>query len=760
MKAYVQVILADAPRVIDKDWTYRIPEEMREDLEVGCQVLVPFGRQKKPVQAYVSKILDRLPSSIPHETVKNLAGFLSDRPLVTEEQILLAREMRRRYYGSAGDALKAMVPPTVLAVQAKKVLAARLTDPDQALEALESGELRSLKQVRVIELLLEHESASCSEIRQAAGLSQSVIQALAKKGLVDLFRKEEERAMPEEATAGPPDLPPELTPAQEQAVEAIRQALEEARPGQLTERLLFGITGSGKTEVYLRAAESVLARGRQVLILVPEIALTPQMTRRLTSRFGDRVAILHSRMTPAGRYASWQKVLAQKIPIVVGARSAIFAPLDNLGLIVIDEEQESSYKAEMKPRYYALDIGRMRAMMKGAVLVLGSATPQVQSYHRALSGSAQLLTLPGRIGEGGLAEVETVDMRREYSTGNLSLFSRRFQDLMEEVLARGDQAMILMNRRGFSRTLVCQTCGWQMTCPSCDIALTGHLNPYGEDRIPRRMVCHLCDRILSRPDFCPDCGHEALHAAGAGTQQVEEALQGRFPGAKVLRMDQDTTRGRFSHRQILDDFEAGRADILVGTQMIAKGHDFHNVTLSAILSADQLLATGDFRAQEQAFQLMTQAAGRSGRGLKKGRVIIQTFQPDHFVIEAAARQDYEAFYKEEIIFRERMGYLPYGHLALAEFRGYDPLETEEAARAFHRLLLSVLRHHPDLFCRTSLSDPAPSPVARVRNRYRFRIIGRDPSVETLTRLFFFAGDEMKKKDRVSLVIDIDPWSGL
>lgn len=760
MTRYAKVVLADLPRAIDQAWTYEVPEAMVAELAPGSLVQVPFGRSKTPIKGFVIQVEDRPPSGVAPDAIKAIDSLLSPQPLVTEEQLKLAAEMRRRYYGSMGDALKAMVPPAVQAVKGRSVMAARLADRDQALELLDSDDLKSMKQVRVIELLLEHESASCVEIRQAAGLSQSVIQTLAKRGIVDLFRQKVDRPLPPEVEGVAADQPPRLTSDQEAAVQAIRQAADQASEGSLTELLLFGITGSGKTEVYLHAAESVLAQGRQVLILVPEIALTPQMTRRLTSRFGDQVAILHSRLTPADRYASWQRVLAQEIPIVVGARSAVFAPLKHLGLIVVDEEQESSYKAEMKPRYYAPDLARMRAIFNGAVLVLGSATPQVSTFQRALEGPASLLRLPGRIGEQGLAQVEIVDMRREYARGNLSLLSRRFQDLMEETLDRGQQAMILLNRRGFSRTVICRACGWQMRCASCDMALTCHVNPYAPDKLPGRMVCHLCDKLYPVPHFCPDCGSQEIAPMGAGTQQIEEALTQRFPTARVLRMDQDTTRGRFSHRQILDAFEAGQADVLVGTQMIAKGHDFPNVTLSAILSADQLLGTGEYRAQEQAFQLMTQTAGRAGRGLEKGRVVIQTVQPDHFAIAAAARQDYEAFYREEILFRKRMGYLPYGHMALAEFRAYDPLEAEDFALAFYRLLIAVMDRYPSLFSQTQVSEPAPSPIARVRNRYRFRILARDPSAQLLTQLFFYAADRVKRKNQESLVVDIDPWSTL
>ncbi len=756
---YCSVVLAEVPRAIDRGWTYRVPEQL-SGLGVGSSVLVPFGSGGRKARAFVVEMLEKAPSDVSLESIKAIDSLLKPEPVVTKEQITIAREMRRRYYCAMGDALDTMVPPTVLKVKDRSVLAARLMDPEAAIEQLDAGDFRSMKQVRVVELLLEHESASCVEIRQAAGITQAVIRTLAKRGVVELFQKQVSRTLPTDTDALPLDSAPVLTQDQQKAVRAIEIAFDEAGDASLKELLLFGITGSGKTEVYLHAAEHVLDKGRQVLILVPEIALTPQMTRRLSARFGDRVAILHSRLTPSERYESWGRVLAQEVPIVVGARSAIFAPLQNIGLIVVDEEQESSYKAESKPRYYAPDIARMRAMLNKAVLVMGSATPQVSTFWRAQEGPATLLSLPGRISKQGLAQVDIVDMRREYASGNLGLFSRRFDDLLEATLNRGEQTMILLNRRGFSRTVVCRACGWQMRCASCDIALTTHLNPYAPDKMPERAVCHLCDRIRRVPRVCPECGAEEVAALGAGTQQVEEELNQRFPNATILRMDQDTTRGRFSHRELLDAFEAKKADILVGTQMIAKGHDFHNVTLSVILSADQLLGTGEFRGVEQAFALMTQAAGRAGRGLLKGRVIIQTLQPDHYVIQAAARQDYRAFYDEEIIFRKRMDYLPFGHIGIVEFRGFDARETEDAALSYYRLARQLMGQRPAHFQHTELTEPAPSPIARIRNRYRFRLIARDPSAELLTRLLFYAADRMEKKKDLSFFVDIDPWSTL
>ena len=404
MSRYCQVILADSARHFDREWTYRIPEAFETVVDIGSLVLVPFGTRKAPLRAFVVRFIESLPESYDEENIRAIDRLVTTQPVVTGEQIALAYEMKRRYYCTIGDAINTMVPPTVLSVGDREVKAARLVDTDVASDLLDSGELRSMKQVRVIELLLEHEAAPCTEIRQAADVSQGILNTLAKNGIIEFFQRVVSRELPPEIEEVEVGEAHRATKDQQEAIDRIDEASQSISEGELCEFLLFGVTGSGKTEIYLQVAERVLARGQQVLILVPEIALTPQMTRRLVSRFGERVAILHSRLTPAGRYATWQRVLAQEIPIVVGARSAIFAPLKNLGLIVVDEEQESSYKAENKPRYYAPDIARLRAMMNGAVLVLGSATPQIATFWRANNGLSTLLRLPDRISDYGMAE--------------------------------------------------------------------------------------------------------------------------------------------------------------------------------------------------------------------------------------------------------------------------------------------------------------------------------------------------------------------
>ncbi len=760
MSRYGIVYLSRANRSFDRAWIYRIPPALQDTALPGSIVAVPFGTRKQPVNAYLTELTDTLPSHVKESDIKPISSIVSSRPQVTEEQIILAFELKRRCYCTIGEALNTMIPPDISAVGDREEQAARLTDPDEATDLLETGRLRSMKQIRVIELLLEHESASLAEIRQATGASQSVLRTLRQRGVLTFFKQTTARELDawseDELTSKIPTLKPE----QQTALDTIVDAGENAKKGELSEFLLFGVTGSGKTEVYLRAAEQVLSLGKTVLILVPEIALTPQMMHRLVSRFGHQAAILHSRLTPTARYETWQRILEGSVPIVVGARSAVFAPLRNLGLIVVDEEQESSYKSETMLRYYACDVARMRAILNGAVLVMGSATPQISTFWRTETGKSRLLRLPNRITRQGLPDVEIVDMRREYAKGNVTLFSEPLRIALQETLERREQAILLLNRRGYSRTIICPVCGWQMRCPRCDVALATHRHPFRPDRLPQKMVCHLCDLLTQVPEKCPACGHDELMAAGAGTQQVEDAVSALLPEARLLRMDQDSTRGRFSHREILETFERREADILVGTQMIAKGHDFPNVTLSAVLSADQLLATGEFRSSEQAFQLMTQAAGRSGRGLKKGRVFIQTMQPDHFVVRTAANQDYETFYREEIVFRKRMGYLPFCHIAEAMFKSFDESAAEKMAQIFYNRVVAIIRRYGGTFAATEVTEPAPAPIAKIRHRYRFRVIVSDPSLESLSRLVFHAGDHIKRLDDVSFTIDIDSWSSL
>ena len=761
MSLFVNVHLANANRNFDSAWTYKIPRNLEDKITVGAVVQVPFASRSKVQRAYVTEILHELPARLTPDKVKSVIALLTKEAVVTAEQIILAREMKRRYFCTIAEALDTMSPPYVLSSGSKSTLAAKLVDRVQAMDLLDGDELRSNNHVRVIEFLLEYECAPLSEIRQAVGVSQAILKTMEKNDILEFFRTRVEREDESEIPEFEFEEAKTPTPEQKNAIEQIVAASENnSDANELKEFMLYGVTGSGKTEVYLQAAQKVLSHGKEILILVPEISLTPLMTRRLRSRFGENLAILHSRLSPADRYQAWKKIITKEVQIVVGARSAVFAPLENIGLIVVDEEQEGTYKAETKPRYHALEIARMRALLQNAVLVLGSATPSVSSFYRAKSGKSELLTLPKRIGSHGVAKVEIVDMRRQMMRGRKGLLSDILEHELRDTLAKKQQAMLLLNRRGFSRSIICYKCGWQMRCNHCDVALTAHKRSWSSREENLRMVCHYCDRLRPLPQKCPVCASENIGGAGVGTQQAEKMLQEDFPEARILRMDQDTTRSRTSHADILSAFFRQEADILLGTQMIAKGHDFHNVTLSAVLSADQMLGTGDYRDAELAFQLMAQMAGRSGRGQEAGKVYFQTLQPEHFVIRTAAAQDYKTFYCEEISFRERMQYPPFGHLGVFFIRAFSAEAAAEGAQMLRAKAAALMEEYGGTFKNTELSAAAPAPITKMRDRFRFRIIARDPSVEVLTRLLQITVDNTKLPEQVFASVDIDPWSML
>ncbi len=760
---YATVWLEEATRQYDKDWTYEVPENLQAVLEPGSLVEVPFGAKAKPVRGVVSATMAEFePDS--DFIVRAISRLLLPRPQVTGELLKLAAEMRRRYFCSRGRAIKTMVPSTVTDVGDLTGKGAYLTNPVLAEEMLSTGEFNSINHVRVVEFLLVNEKATLNEIRQAAGVSNSVLQTLKKNKVLTYCTVQIERNAPRETEDAVPDVSvPKPTIDQKKALDALYKAFQEKKKGQLSEFLLEGITGSGKTEVYLQTASRVLASGRDVLILVPEIALTPLMVSRVTQRFGDDVAIIHSRMTAMQRYETWQSILKGKAHIVVGARSAVFAPLRNLGLIVVDEEQESSYKSEMSPRYHARDIARMRAMLSGAILVLGSATPSVETRYRAEEGKSVRLPLPRRTGSALLPAVKLIDMRRERAVGNKGIFSHGLTLALTEVFRRGEQAMLLLNRRGYAGRALCHDCGYVMRCDDCDVAYTRHQNLWHQGGYPERqrdrLICHYCGKIVPLPRVCPVCRSKNLAFFGFGTQQLEEQFKELFPEVKSLRMDMDTTTGRFSHKDLLDAFAKREYGCLIGTQMIAKGHDFKNVTLVGIVDADQILAQSDYRSGERAFQLMTQAAGRAGRGDLSGEVIIQTWQPDDAIIRAAAQHDYDVFYNREIEYRRRAGYAPFGHIGMILVTGEDREITAENTDKLADYLQGFISRYGGDFAETVLLGAQPAPISRIRKRYRYRIVVKARTVRALTLLLREA-DSFKIPRGLYLGMDIDPYGML
>ncbi len=755
---YCQVVLRSATRTFDREYTYAVPGILQEKLAVGSRVLVPFGSGNRLVEGVVTAMQRDNRSEF---YIKPIAELLAERPEVLPEQLQLAAQMRNRYICTYGDALKCMLPPTVTAVGAKTIRMAELVDPDEAAQRLADGEIDRIGHIRVIELLLESGSAPLQEIMHACQVSRAVLNTLVKKQLIQIFTQESRRSFPEELEYVSQEsfLP---SPDQADAIRAISEALTSDRQSvtQVKEHLLFGITGSGKTEVYLQCAQLAVDLGRGVIILVPEIALTPQMIRRIRSRFGTDIAVLHSRLTPAERYEQWQRILRQEVQVVVGARSAIFAPLSHIGLIVIDEEQESTYKSETHPRYHARDIARMRARNHQAVLLLGSATPSIESYYRTEQGRSRLLALPGRIGSAGLPKAEIIDMRQELLAGNRGIFSRKLSQSLRDAFRKGHQAILLINRRGYAGFILCRTCGHVVKCRSCSVSMTSHVNRdhAGLPRSQHLLVCHYCGKIARAPSTCPACGSDKIGRFGAGTQQVEEYFNLNFAPHKAIRMDQDTTSGRRSHQRLLDSFANGEADVLIGTQMIAKGHDFPNVTVSGVLSADLMLGVSDFRSSERAFALITQTAGRSGRGEAGGTVIIQAYNVDDYAVRLAAAQDYPGFYRQEITYRRAMKYPPFGSLAIITLSGVQEKPVREKCETLASALRVRRQSEPGLDS-VEILTPARAPLYRIKDRYRWRLVikGSDSTV-----LAAFLMPVMDRFDfgKIAYALDLDPYQML
>jgi primosomal protein N' (replication factor Y) len=583
--------------------------------------------------------------------------------------------------------------------------------------------------------------------RRAGGAGAAALRVLAARGLLRLETTEEERRPVALRAGAAPEPALRLTPAQEACLAPIRAAIE---AGRFESFLLHGVTGSGKTEVYLRAIEAAAARGRRALYLVPEIGLTPLLARSLRARFGDRLAILHSRLTAGERHDAWRRIRDGRAGIVLGPRSAVFAPLADLGIVVVDEEHDASYKQEEYPRYNGRDLALVRARQAGAAAVLGSATPSLESYHRARRGRARLVELPERIGAAGLPAVERVDMRREFEeVGRESILSRRLTAALRDRLARREQSLVLLNRRGFSTFVLCRACGETVECRRCSIALTLHLRD-------RRLVCHYCNATRRVPESCPACGSPHLHFGGTGTERLEEAIRNALPGARLLRVDRDTVRGRGSMEDALVRVERGEVDVLLGTQMIAKGHDFPNVTLVGVVGADALLGLPDFRAGERTFQLLSQVAGRSGRGAAAGEVVLQAYDPEHHAVRAAAAHDYAGFAARELAYRRAMQYPPFTALAaiLVKDRVFDRARAGalQVATALRRLAPRPAQ----------VLGPAPAPLERLRGEYRVQVLLKAPGrKERQAALAELLADLDRRRERLErLVIDVDPVSTL
>lgn len=736
---FANIIVDISLEKLDRTFQYQIPEELQDILKEGMQVRVPFGNGGRILTGYVLELTDNCEWD--EEKLKPILG-LAEKGIRLEGQLIaLAAWMRRTYGSTMNQALKTVLP-VKKSVQEKISREVRLAVPREEAEAVlaEMERKHQTARVRILKALLEQPGLDYAEAQKALGLTAATARKLTELGLIriesdTIFRNP---IRPSEVQAHPFAL----YPAQQAIVDDVAAR---AAAGDLRPSLIHGVTGSGKTEVYMELIASVLEQGKEAIVLIPEIALTFQTVLRFYRRFGDQVSIIHSKLSAGERYDQFERARRGGVKVMIGPRSALFTPFSHLGVIVIDEEHEGSYKSENAPRYHAREAAVERARMCGAFVVLGSATPSVDSYERAREGVYQLYELPLRIENRAMPETEVVDLREELRMGNRSVFSARLKELMEERLRKGGQIMLFLNRRGYAGFVSCRACGHVIKCPHCDVSLSLH---HGG-----RMVCHYCGYQTQAPKKCPSCGSVYIGAFRAGTQQVAEAAAKAFPGARILRMDFDTTRQKGGHERILEAFSRKQADILVGTQMIVKGHDFPGVTLVGVLAADLSLYAGDYRAAERTFQLLVQAAGRAGRGDTPGVAVIQTYSPDHYSIETAAAQDYQAFFEKEMAFRRMMNYPPAAHLMAL----YLMSEDEEALnRGAERLKVLAAAHTRKEIALIGPSDPG---LSKLKDVYRKVLYLKCTEIAYLTEWKEWLEAELPKEKLLStfnIQFDMDP----
>ncbi|MDI9458329.1 MAG: primosomal protein N' [Bacillota bacterium] len=723
-RKYAGVIVDVRAEAVNRIFQYAIPEKYQRSLEIGHRVLVPFGSRR--LEGYVVELSDQL--EVEAERLRSIIKPLDAKPAILPSLVELARWMADTYAGLFSEALQYMLPPAHRygreRVGVKTAQMVTLLQPEPQLRK------NAWAQKRVVEALQARGQMLAAELLALTETTNSTLQALARQGVISLEAVRVERKVEVDQV---PDPTHTLTPAQQVAVESILAELDGGRKPVL----LHGVTGSGKTEVYLQVIAEVLRRGKQAIVLVPEIALTPQILNRFAARFQDRVTVLHSALSLGERFDQWCKIREGGADVVVGARSAVFAPLPRLGLIVLDEEHERTYKQEEGSiRYQTREVALKRCALVGGQVVLGSATPAVESYHRALQGEYGLVELPERVESRPLPEIDIVDMREEFSQGNRTMFSTRLREELSALVGTDHQAIILLNRRGFASFVLCRECGEVVGCPHCQVSLTYH-------KSSNRLKCHYCLHQEVLPTKCPRCASRYLRQFGVGTEQLEEVLNKEFPGLNTLRLDADTTRRKGSHSAILRQFARGQAQVLIGTQMVAKGLDFPKVTLVGVLSADLSLHFPDIRSSERTFQLLTQVAGRSGRGELPGTVIVQTYEPNHFAIQAARTHDYHGFFRQEISFRRGLGYPPFRELTRILCSGPEQ-ETEEACRAIAAYLLGKGVLPKDLM------GPVPAPLGKIQGRYRWQVLVKsDGPLQGLSTLPVVA-------DAVQVTVDLDP----
>lgn len=779
---YADIIVDISHEKLDKPFQYRIPEHLKEALETGMCVTVPFGIGNKLIKGYCIGIGSACKFD-PART-KEIQGIVQGGVGIEDKMIALAGWIRKNYGSTMIQALKTVLPAKQSVKKLEHKTLVRSMSREEIISLL--GESKRKKQVakeRLLGELVEQEAIPYEWVIGKLGVSSQTVKSLEKAGAVRIVSTESYRNPVKNTACGAEDLRvsagkgfsteggPALAksgdsrlPLSGEQQRIVAEVMEDFKSGRPDTYLIHGITGSGKTEVYMQLIEEMIGLGRQAICLIPEIALTYQTLSRFYRRFGDRVSVMNSTLSPGEKYDQCERAKNGEIDVIIGPRSALFTPFPKLGVIVIDEEHEGSYKSEASPKYHARETAMEVARLHGASVVLGSATPSMEAYFRAETGEYKLFVLRERLTGGMLPTVHTVDLRQELKEGNRSIFSRKLQALLAERLEKKEQSILFLNRRGYAGFISCRSCGHVVKCPHCDVSLSEHKGG--------RLICHYCGYSEPKPGLCPMCGSRYISGFKAGTQQIEDKLRELYPGVRTLRMDADTTKTKDSYERILSAFSNGEADVLIGTQMIVKGHDFPRVTLVGVLAADLSLSVGDYRSGERTFQLLTQAVGRAGRGSLPGEAVIQTYQPEHYAVTYAAAQDYEGFYREEILYREMLGYPPVSHmLAVQIFAGEEERGRLLAERLAEETGIRRRQRRQEQGAADMLSDgnaqeslqligPAPAGIAKLNDIFRYVFYVKCPQYDKLVEI----KDKLEEKIQAwqpmkeSVQFDFDPMN--
>ena len=743
-----EVIVNSNVKSLNKVFDYNIPQNLEDKVAIGSIVLIPFGRNKKLEEGFVTNIKE----STSFE-VKDIAGV--EKASLTEEKIALSKWMAKKYFSNIAECMKLMLKPGTTSknfanrISEKQATFAKINISKEELSKyIADKKIKSEKQIAILNFLMSNESAQVTEIIEKTDTSRAIIKTLEKNGLVSLYKDQIQRnPLVNKNIVKTNNL--KFTEEQENA---YKKVLNSINNDEYKEFLLYGVTGSGKTEVYLQLIEEVLNKGKSAIVLVPEISLTPQMINRFISRFGKEIiSVLHSKLSVGERHDSWEKIENGEARIIIGARSAIFAPAKDLGIIIIDEEHDSSYKSEMSPRYNAKEVASQIAKYNNIPVLLGSATPDISTFYKTEIKEIEVLKLTKRANNSNMPNIKIVDLRKELANGNRSMISMELYKKILENLKNKKQTILFLNRRGFSTFIMCRDCGFVAKCPNCNISLTYH-------KKEEKLKCHYCGHEEKLINICPECGSKKIRHFGTGTQKLELEINKIFPKATTIRMDIDTVTKKNSHEEILRKFNEDGIDILIGTQMIVKGHHFPNVTLVGVVSADGSLNIDDYRASERTFDLLVQVAGRAGRENMQGNVIIQTYNPENYSIEYAKKQNYEDFYNIEIKLRRQLRYPPFCDIIMLGISGEQEKNVCDISNKLYDKLESQIKQND---IQANILKPLPAPIDKIKNRFRWRIIIKtnlnDKLIDIINNCLY---DDEITKSNVRVIADTNPTNML